>query len=174
MRIDREWAMPSSSTFTIPPIKRLLEEELTEGFWLDPFAGSNTLVKLFPFIHAETNDLNPDLDADYHMLAHEFLQRYDDKSIDGILYDPPYSVRQVKEVYNGIGLQVTQQDTQTWFYTKIKNEIQRVMKPGGKIISFGWNSGGMGKKRGFEISRILLVPHGGVRNDTIVTVETKK
>jgi predicted methyltransferase len=108
------------------------------------------------------------------MLAHEFLQRYDDKSIDGILYDPPYSVRQVKEVYNGIGLQVTQQDTQTWFYTKIKNEIQRVMKPGGKIISFGWNSGGMGKKRGFEISRILLVPHGGVRNDTIVTVETKK
>ncbi len=35
------------------------------------------------------------------------------------------------------------------------------------------NSMGMGKNRGFEIQRILLVPHGGNHNDTIVTVEKK-
>lgn len=54
-----------------------------------------------------------------------------------------------------------------------KKQIARIVKHGGKVISFGWNSGGIGKKLGFEITRILLVPHGGHHNDTIVTVETK-
>jgi hypothetical protein len=171
MRIERKWAMPSHLTFMIPPIKELLSEELTDGKWLDPFANNSTIRGLFPNLDVTTNDLNPECDADYHMLAHEFLQEFPDDSIDGIVYDPPYSVRQVMEVYNGIGLQVTQQDTQTLFYTRVKDQIQRVIKNGGKVISFGWNSGGMGMKRGLEIERILLVPHGGVKNDTIVTVE---
>jgi len=37
----------------------------------------------------------------------------------------------------------------------------------------GWNSMGLGINRGFRMDRILLVPHGGSKNDTIVTVETK-
>ena len=41
------------------------------------------------------------------------------------------------------------------------------------MISFGWNSIGFGKNRGFEIIEILLVAHGGTKNDTIVTVERK-
>ena len=32
---------------------------------------------------------------------------------------------------------------------------------------------GIGKNRGFEMIEILLVPHGGSKNDTIVTVEQK-
>jgi len=47
------------------------------------------------------------------------------------------------------------------------------MKPGGKVISFGWNTNGIGKKHGFEISRIVLVAHGSQHNDTIATVEKK-
>jgi len=47
------------------------------------------------------------------------------------------------------------------------------MKHDGIVVSFGWNSGGIGKKYGFEIEEILLVPHGGSHNDTIVTVERK-
>lgn len=41
------------------------------------------------------------------------------------------------------------------------------------VITFGWNSGGIGKTNGFEIEQILLVPHGGWHNDTICTVERK-
>lgn len=48
-----------------------------------------------------------------------------------------------------------------------------MVKIGGKVITFGWNSGGIGYKYGFEIERILLVPHGGWHNDTICTVEVK-
>ena len=90
---------------------------------------------------------------------------------DGVLFDPPYSPRQIKECYEGIGIK--EFNTKSDFYSNVKDEIARVVKPGGKVISFGWNSMGMGKNRGFEIKRILLVPHGGAKNDTIVTVEVK-
>ena len=40
-----------------------------------------------------------------------------------------------------------------------------------KCISFGCNTCGLGKSRGFEITRILMVCHGGMHNDTICTVE---
>jgi hypothetical protein len=47
------------------------------------------------------------------------------------------------------------------------------LEPGGKCITLAWNSQGTGKGLGFEITRILLVAHGGNRNDTIVTVDRK-
>lgn len=37
----------------------------------------------------------------------------------------------------------------------------------------GWNSNGLGKGRGFELDELLIVAHGGSKNDTIVTVEEK-
>ena len=42
-----------------------------------------------------------------------------------------------------------------------------------RVIYFGWNTNAFGKKRGFEIEEIMIVAHGGTRNDTIVTVEKK-
>ena len=59
------------------------------------------------------------------------------------------------------------------YWADCKNEIARILRVGGKVICFGWNSMGLGKNRGFEMQRILLVPHGGSKNDTIVTVEQK-
>ena len=60
-----------------------------------------------------------------------------------------------------------------YFLGQSKKEIKRILKVGGKVITFGWNSGGIGKTNGFEITRILMVPHGGWHNDTICTVEIK-
>lgn len=60
------------------------------------------------------------------------------------------------------------------FGVKLKNEIARIVRPRGKVICFGWSSMGCGKSRGFEMQRILLVPHGSTKNDTICTVETKR
>ena len=167
MRIERIWAMPNKWTFTIKPIKQLLEEELTDGIWVDPFAGMNSPATI-------KNDLNPDIPADYHMDAIDFLKLQPDNSIDGVLFDPPYSVRQVAECYKGFGINVTQEMTRMNFYSDMKKEIARIVKPNGKVICFGWTSMGIGKTRGFEMTRILLVPHGGQKNDTICTVEIKK
>ena len=164
--IERVWAMPNKNTFEIKPIHDLITEELTSGLWIDPFANRNKFATI-------TNDLNMEFDTDYHLDALDFMKIFDDNSVDGVLYDPPYSPRQVSECYNNVGLNVTWDTTKASFWGNHKREISRIVKLGGKVITFGWNSGGIGYKYGFEIERILLVPHGGWHNDTICTVEVK-
>ena len=164
--ITREWAMPNKWTFLIKPIAKLLNEELTDGLWIDPFAGENSPAQI-------TNDLNPARPTDYHMQAIDFLKMFEDGSVDGVLYDPPYSPRQVKECYDGIDGGISW-DGRSNFWSDTKNEIARILKPNGKCICCGWNTMGLGKNRGFAMNRILLVPHGGSKNDTIVTVEVKR
>jgi len=166
MKIERKWAMPSSITFGIKPIAELLDKEITEGEWVDPFARDSKRANI-------TNDINENTSAEFHMDALEFLKMMGDNWADGVLYDPPYSLRQVKECYDSVGRDLTSHESRH-FFSDLKREIARIVKPGGKVISFGWNSGGIGKTNGFEIQRILLVPHGGPHHDTIVTVEIKR
>lgn len=164
MKINRIWAMPNKWTFTIKPIKELLERYVNKGFWCDPFAGENSPAQV-------KNDLV--CDVEFKMDALEFLKTRKDNEFDGILLDPPYSLRQVSEHYKKAGIKITGWHTSAGHNSSIKNEVARLCKPGGKVICFGWNSMGIGKNRGFEIIEILLVPHGGSKNDTIVTVEKK-
>ena len=167
IQIERVWSMPNKNTFDIKPIKALLLDEVNLSlYWIDPFANRNPIASV-------TNDLNMDYDTDYHMDALDFLKMFKENTVDGVLYDPPYSPRQVSECYNNVGYNVTWDTTKASFWGNHKKEISRIVKLGGKVISFGWNSGGIGYKYGFEIQRILLVPHGGWHNDTICTVEVK-
>lgn len=163
--INRVWAMPNSNTFSIKPIGDLIRRHL-QGFSIDPFANSNKLATV-------TNDLNSEFDTDYHLDALEFLQLFENESVDTVLFDPPYSPRQVSECYKALDMTVNMQTTQASFWGNMKKEIARIIKPNGKVITCGWNSGGIGKTAGFTQLEILLVPHGGWHNDTIVTVEQK-
>lgn len=158
-KITRVWAMPNKWTFTIKPIKELLEEEMTGDSWCDPFSGYNSPAKI-------TNDLDENAPTQYHLDALEFLKGFDDGVFDGVLYDPPYSITQAR-MYG------KKEYASMKYWAECKNEVARLIRPGGKAICFGWNSMGLGKNRGFETERILLVAHGGSKNDTIVTVETK-
>lgn len=159
--------MPNSKTFTIKPIKELLNRYITDGMVVvDPFANESKFGTI-------TNDLNPKFDTNYHLDALDFLKQINDNCADIVLYDPPYSPRQIKECYDGIGITVTADDTKASWRAKHLDEIKRVLKPNGICISFGWNTNGVGKKRGFEIIEILIVPHGGSKNDTLCTVERK-
>jgi len=167
MGMTRIWEMPNSNTFDIKCINRLIHKYLKPEFEsIDPFANSNKIAKI-------TNDLNPDYNTDYHLDAIEFLKMFKDNSKDFVLYDPPYSLRQVSECYKNVGIPVTMETTQSSWRRKHIDEIARITKPNGIVISFGWNSSGIGKVRGFEIIEILLVAHGGSHNDTICTVERK-
>lgn len=160
--------MPNRWTFTIPPIRDLLAEEVgSYDRWLDPFAGRYSRAEF-------TNDLNPEMPVDYHMDALDFLRMWPDGFADGVLLDPPYSITQAAECYRSFGKEKLEvHPSNMGYWAAIKNEMARVIRPKGKAICFGWNSMGLGKKRGFEMVRILLVPHGGSKNDTICTVEQK-
>lgn len=84
------------------------------------------------------------------------------------------SPRQVSESYKKLGMTVNMETTQASYWTKQKKEIARVVKPNGIVITTCYNSGGIGKKNGFSIEEILLVPHGGAHNDTILVVDRKE
>lgn len=161
--------MPSHDTFSVKPIRELISRHITEGVWVDPFSRNSPFRRL-----CITNDLSDEVDADFHLEAMDFLKKFEDHSVDGVLFDPPYSPRQISECYKSLGRDVHFSDTQSSFYGDRKKEVARIIKRGGKALSFAWNSGGIGKSNGFEIVEILLVAHGGAHNDTICTVEIKK
>ena len=165
MQINRVWAMPNSKTFQIKPIRELINK-YAYGVIIDPFANDSKIGTI-------TNDLDEQYDTDYHMDALDFLKMFGDNSVDTVLYDPPYSPRQVSECYTLLGKTVNMQTTQASYWSKQKEQIGRIVKKDGIVITCCWNSGGIGNKYGFEIEEILLVPHGGWHNDTIVTVERK-
>ncbi len=166
MIINRKWSMPSRWTFQIPPIAELMARYVGDGKgWIDPFAGETSPAEI-------TNDLNPERKTTYHLDALEFLTQLKGHYKGGI-YDPPYSLRQIMECYEGIGKDIDKQWVTTKFYTDTKTALSKRIVSGGLSISFGWNSIGLGKKRGFEIIEVLLVCHGRLHNDTIATVERK-
>jgi hypothetical protein len=96
------------------------------------------------------------------------------KRYSSVLFDPPYSPRQISEVYQSCGLKVGMEETQSArLYSACRDQIARMVPVGGHVLSFGWNSVGMGINRGFEIVEILLVCHGGAHNDTICLAERR-
>lgn len=169
MIINRIWAMPNGNTFTIKPIKELLQRYIIEGeVWVDPFANNAKVAQI-------TNDLNCEYDTTYHMDALAFLEQLADGEYDGVVFDPPYSITQATQLYKDFGkdkLKIHVSNMKYW--AEVKNNISRILKPNGKVICCGWTSMGLGLNRKFEMVEILLVPHGGSKNDTIVTVEFKR
>lgn len=170
MKVTRVWAMPNKWTFKIKPVKRLLDRYVGDGKgWIDPFAG-----KYSPAEHR--NDLNPEMNAEYHMDAVDFckmLSVLSGKTFNGILFDPPYTYRQICETYKRWGERSADLKNNNQLYGWVKDASMNLIKLGGHSLHFGYHSNGFGKGRGFEIEEILLVAHGGAHYDTIVTVEKK-
>lgn len=171
----RVFAMPSKNTFDVPPIRALVRKYLYRStVSVDPFARNTGLTTY-------TNDLNAETSAEYHLDALEFLRLLVGRNVraDLVLFDPPYSRRQVQEVYQGIGRHYGQGDSQyhSLNWPAERAEIDRLLDPGGVVVSFGWQSNGMnecGSNAGkYAIEEVLLVAHSGAHHDTICIVERK-
>lgn len=106
------------------------------------------------------------------MDAREFLAILAAQGIqaDLVLLDPPYSPRQISECYRHFGKKATAEDTQNGrLITDCRKLIAKICAPGAVVLSFGWNSAGMGKP--WEMEEILIVAHGGAHNDTICVAD---
>tara|TARA_R110002126_G_scaffold71673_3_gene179589 strand:- start:1675 stop:2193 length:519 start_codon:yes stop_codon:yes gene_type:complete len=154
--------MPNADTFTVPDIGNMVKRYLSESsVSVDPFSRNKRWA-------THTNDINPKTKAEYHLEAREFMRRLVNQGLkaDLIIFDPPYSPRQVSEVYSEIGLTATMKDTQTAVMKKeCRTLMRQLCEPNSVVLSFGWNTVGMGK--GFNTEEIMLVCHGGDHNDTI-------
>lgn len=159
--------MPKGRTYDIKCIDALIRQYVKDGVYsIDPFSNKSRIASV-------TNDLDPEVNSDYNLDAFDFLNMFEKDSIDVVLFDPPYSSRQVSECYKKFGMTVDMETTQSSYWSRMKKQISHILKPNGVCISFGWNTNGIGQKLGFELIEILLVAHGGAHNDTLVTVERK-
>ena len=94
MIINKTWSMPNKETFSIRPIRELIDKYREEGMVIvDPFARNSDIGTI-------TNDLDPETKAMHHKDATDFLCGLKDNIADMVLYDPPYSARQIKSLEN--------------------------------------------------------------------------
>ena len=93
----------------------------------------------------------------------EFLEN-NEKFWKTIIYDPPWNARKSKEKYKGR------------FYGKyqrIKDLIDLRLELGGKVISAGYEISYMGKKRGYNLEKLLVVNPGGEIRPFFISTERK-
>jgi len=135
---------------------------------IDPFARNKQWATY-------TNDINPDTAAEYHLECEAFLQLLIDKGVEAdlVILDPPYSPRQVKECYDSIGIKMAQEDAWGGAVRKRRRAlINRLVRHGGVVLTFGWDTNGMGGSE-WAIEEIMLVAHGSDHNDTICMAERR-
>ncbi len=170
MKFRREWAMPSADTFSVPVIGEMVKRYLaTAKVSCDPFARNKRWA-------THTNDLNPKTEAEHHMDAEAFMVMLEQKGVkcDLAIFDPPYLPRQISECYKEAGITVGMKETQNAaLYARMKSALLPILTPDAIVLSFGWNSAGMGIKHSFEQIEILLCCHGAAHNDTICLAERR-
>ncbi len=171
MKFSRTFAMPNAATFEIKPIGEFVRSYLDQSkVSVDLFARNGGWATY-------TNDINPNTVAMYHEDAENFvgIMRHMEAWPDLALFDPPYSPRQIAEHYREAGVAITRESTQNGHLSKrVRDALDEIMAPRGIVLSFGWNSVGMGKERGYDQIELLLVAHGGAHNDTICLAEQKR
>lgn len=168
VKFSRVFAMPNADTFSVKPIGEFVQRYLAKAsVSVDPFARDREW-----FTH--TNDLNPATKAKSHIDAEAFCASLAGTVCDLGIFDPPYSPRQISECYKSIGLKVGMEETQNArLYKRVRDTMDPLIPDGGVVLSFGWQSAGMGIKRGYEMIELMLVAHGGGHNDTICVAERK-
>lgn len=145
-------------TFNSPRIRKWVEDRCS-GRVLNLFAGKTLLS-----VKEVRNDIRLEMPAAYHYDAVEFVKKWTGKKFNTIILDPPYSYRKSMEMYGGATMSA---------FNYLKNLLPDILAPEGQVITLGYHSVSMGKSRGFVITYICLISHGGAIHDTIITVEEK-
>lgn len=117
--VTRLYSKPSAHTFLIPSVADILKQWVAAGNdWADPFANNHSPAEY-------TNDLNPEMDTEYHLDAVDFLKMFDTRSLAGVLLDPPCSHHQATTTYDGYGTKRVN------VLTPVYDQVARVLAVGG-------------------------------------------
>lgn len=160
MTFERFFEMPRSWTFQMPKVRQWIESRL-EGDVLNLFGGVTKLIPP-PGGTITYNDLNEEIPADLRNDAYDLTKwtSYADK-FDTVIFDPPYTAYQAIKTYG----------RKAQLVSHARDVVEFVLKPGGLVLSLGFNSTGMSQSRGFEKDALALVNCGGSHNDIILLAE---
>ncbi len=146
-------------TFQSPRIKAWTEAN-SKGRVLNLFAGKTKLN-----LNEIRNDKNKNMLADYHRDALDFVSEWWGRKFNTIILDPPYSYRKSMEMYNG---------NLNSRFKLIADRIPEILTEKGNVISFGYHSTFMGRKRNFYLDTMCIFAHGGAQHSTIAIIEKRK
>ena len=143
-------------TFESPRIKKWVEDN-SNGKCLNLFAGKTNLN-----LDEIRNDVDKTMLADYHKDAVNFVKEWKGKKFNTIILDPPYAYRKSMEMYNG---------NKASRFRILADEIPRILAKDGVVISFGYHSTFLSKKRNATLKKLCVFAHGGSQHCTIGIIE---
>ena len=146
-------------TFESPKIKKWVEQN-SQGKVLNLFSGKTKLN-----LDEVRNDINKDFLAEYHKDAVDFVMEWKGDKFDTIILDPPYAYRKAMEMYDG---------NYTSRFKMLADIIPKILSDKGVVISFGYHSTFLSKKRNAELKKLCVFAHGGAQHCTIGIIEKVK
>ncbi|WP_248515968.1 hypothetical protein [Salinarchaeum laminariae] len=152
--------MLSRWTFQYTPARQFVERRL-EGRVLNACAGKTKLNHDGEIVR---NDLNPERDADHYLDVVELPEHFEPRSFDTIVFDPPFDQKQAEEKYDGLHASDV--------YGALEG-FEKLVRPGGAVICFGWNSWGMRSFGAFEREDTYLFQRGPIHRDVIATIDRR-
>jgi hypothetical protein len=141
-------------TFEYEPAREFVENRL-HGRVLNACAGKT---KLDHDGEVVRNDLNPERDADLH------VDHFVPGEFDVVVFDPPFDDTQADDKYDGLRADSL---------LEAFEEFQKLVRPHGRVITFGWNSWGMSSIDAFDREETVLLQRGPCLRDVIVTVDRR-
>jgi hypothetical protein len=152
--------MLSRWTFQYRPARELVNRHI-HGRTLNACAGKTKLQHDGEIVR---NDLNPDRDADTNHDVAEIAEHFASRSFDTVIFDPPFDEKQAETKYDGLHAMDV--------YAALEG-FNELVRPGGTVITFGWNSWGMRSFASFEREETYLLQRGPIHRDVIVTVDRR-
>ncbi|WP_226010507.1 hypothetical protein [Halomicrobium salinisoli] len=152
--------MLSRWTFQYSPARQFVEKRL-KGRVLNACAGRTKLNHDGEIVR---NDLNPEVDADHHLDVVELPEHFEPRTFDTVVFDPPFDQKQAEEKYDGLHASDV--------YGALEG-FEKLVRPGGVVICFGWNSWGMRSFGAFEREETYLFQRGPIHRDVIATVDRR-
>lgn len=149
-------------TFQDPVMRDWVEQRL-EGRVLNLFAGKTVLRHDDEIVR---NDIDEEIDADYHFDAINVGEHFPDNSFDTVVLDPPYSLYTANQYYDGeyVGQDVMSQ---------MKDALATIIRPGGKLLQLGYNTTGMGRRRRFKRTEVAVFNHMNMMRDTVASTHVR-
>jgi hypothetical protein len=147
-------------TFEYQPAREFVEERLS-GRVLNACAGKTTLDHDGEIVR---NDLNPERPADTHHDVATIAEHFEARSFETVVFDPPFDDLQAADKYDGLRADAVLEAFQ---------QFDDLVRVGGCVITFGWNSWGMRSCHDWERETTVLFQRGPVKRDVIATVDRR-
>lgn len=151
---------PNRWTFTNKKVKRWCESQL-RGRVLNACAGKTKLAHDHEIVR---NDIDEERDADMHVDVCEIADHLEPGSFDTVVYDPPFSHYQANKHYDG--QQVSKPPV-------AKREFHELLRPGGRVVQFGFTSTNMPMELGYQRIAVAVFNTLGQMNDILGSVDVK-